>query len=156
MGELIHTFVATAERVQHGKTCLDGMRLLAERLHPYGVKITWLVSPESARIAQKELTAWHEKDGDEVALFTPEIEGTFEEKRTVLERARGEIETTLPWATVAVLGGMNHKDVDIVRLCETLGFEGLWGFCWEQIVVDDITDRGCPMGILLYGFSGSP
>ncbi len=146
MGELIHTFVATAERVQHGKTCLDGMRLLAERLHPYGVKITWLVSPESARIAQKELTAWHEKDGDEVALFTPEIEGTFEEKRAVLERARGEIERTLPWAKVAVLGGMNHKDVDIVRLCETLGFEGLWGFCWEQIVVDEITDRGCPWG----------
>lgn len=151
MGELVYTFAATAARHRDGATCLDGMRLLADTLHPYGVRVTWLVSPESASIAAPQLTAWHERFGDDVALATPDLtlgaqarlSGAFDAKKTQLAAARDAVQRVLPWAELVVAAG-NHQDPEIVRLLEALGFEGLWGFCWEQIEVDAITDRGCP------------
>jgi len=73
MGELVYTFAGMAARHRDGATCLNGMRLLADTLHPHGVRITWLVSPDSARIAAAQLTDWHERFGDDVALATPEL-----------------------------------------------------------------------------------
>lgn len=153
MGALLVPFVGMAARHHNGVTCLNGMRRMAERLHPHGAKITWLVSPESAAIAARELTEWHNAYGDDAAVASPDttygvsqrIAGAYEDKKAQLAKAREGVRRALPWATLSVLAG-DHQDPEIVRLCADLGFEGLWGFCWEQIEVDQITDRGCPWG----------
>jgi len=143
--ELIYTFASLAARTTQGKTCLDGMRVLADVLHPRGVPITWIVSPESAVIAKDILTDWHASHGDEAAVELPPLEGTYAEKQRFLRDRRALVQQALPWARTTVAGGV-HCDPDIVRLLSAAGFEGIWGFCWEQIEVDDITDRGCPWG----------
>ena len=74
MSELIYAFASLAARTANGKTCLDGMRVLADIMHPRGVPITWIVSPESAAIAAETLTAWHVAHGDEVAVELPVLE----------------------------------------------------------------------------------
>jgi hypothetical protein len=145
LSELIYTFASLAARTANGKTCLDGMRCLADILHPRGVPITWIVSPESAAIAKETLTEWHTSHGDEVAVELPPLTGSFAEKKTYLMERRAQIQQALPWAEATVAGGV-HCDPEIVRLLAEAGFEGIWGFCWEQIEVDDITDRGCPWG----------
>ncbi|HPO15754.1 MAG TPA: hypothetical protein PLI09_20095 [Candidatus Hydrogenedentes bacterium] len=152
MGELIYTFASLAARHVGEVTCIHGMRLLAETVHPSGVKITWIVSPESARLAARELTEWHNAYGDDVAVSQPELSaghldfsGTLQEKTERLAAVRERIRKVLPWAELTVAAG--HTDPDIVKMCDALGMEGLWGFCWEQIEVDQITDRGCPWGV---------
>lgn len=145
MSELIYTFASLAARTADGKTCLDGMRALADIMHPRGVPVTWIVSPESAAIAADILTAWHIAHGDEVAVELPVLEGSYAEKEQFLKDRRAKVRQALPWAEAAIAGNV-HCDPDIVKLLEAAGFEGVWGFCWEQIVVDDITDRGCPWG----------
>ncbi len=150
MGDLVYMFMSSAARCVDGQTCVEGMRLLADTLHPHGVKITWLVSPESAALAADDLTRWHEEFGDAVAVQPPPLEGTAEDKKRLVAEARDAIQTTLPWATLTVAGGC-HTDPDAPAVLEDLGFEGLWGFCWEQIEVDAITDRGCPWGFYYMG-----
>ncbi len=145
MGSLIYMFASYASRYQDGVTCLDGMRLLADTLHPHGVKITWIVSPGSARIAAKALTQWHDAFGDDVAVHTPELSGTLKYKATQMEMARDAVNAALPWASLTIAAS-GHTDPEIAAVLEDTGFEGLWGFCWEQIEVDKITDRGCPWG----------
>lgn len=151
MSELIYTFASLAARCEGGATCRKGMRLLADTLHPHGVKITWIVSPESARAAADDLTRWHETFGDGVAVHPPAVNGaclagSLEEKKRCVGEARDAIAKALPWARLTVAGGC-HTDPEIPAVLEDLGFEGLWGFCWEQIEVDQITDRGCPWGM---------
>jgi hypothetical protein len=145
MGKLVYMFASLAARSEKDVTSLDGMRLLADTLHPHGVKITWIVSPESARIAAGVLTQWHETCDDAVAVYTPSLSGALEEKKAQMSAQRDAIGRALPWATLTIAAG-GHQDPDIIAVLEDLGFEGLWGFCWEQIEVDQITDRGCPWG----------
>jgi len=145
MGELIYMFASYASRHYNGVTCVDGMRLLADTLHPHGVKITWIVSPESAAIASDTLTRWHESFGDDVAVHTPVLRGALEDKKEAMLTAREAVGKALPWAALTVAAS-GHTDPEIAAVLEDTGFEGLWGFCWEQIEVDQITDRGCPWG----------
>lgn len=91
------------------------------------------------------MTQWHDVYGDEVAVDLPPLEGTYDEKLALITDLRNRVREALPWAEATVAGGV-HCDADIVKLTEAAGFEGVWGFCWEQIEVDDITDRGCPWG----------
>ena len=145
MGELVYMFASLAARHQDGVACLEGMRLLADTLHPHGVPITWIVSGESARLAQQALTQWHDEHGDAVAVYTPELHGTLEDKKALMAAERDAVAAALPWAELTIAAG-GHQDAQIAAVLEDLGFEGLWGFCWEQIDVDQITDRGCPWG----------
>jgi len=145
MGELVYMFASLAARHQDGVTCLEGMRLLADTLHPHGVPITWIVSGESARLAQQALTQWHDEHGDAVAVYTPELHGSLEDKQALMAAERDAVAAALPWAELTIAAG-GHQDPEIAAVLEDLGFEGLWGFCWEQIDVDQITDRGCPWG----------
>lgn len=145
MGGLVYMFAGMACRHGNGVTCLDGMRLLADTLHPHGVKITWLVSGGSARIAARELGQWHDAFGDDAAVWTPDLSGTIDAKKGQMAAERDAIAQSLPWANLTIAAA-GHQDPDIVAVLEDLGFEGLWGFCWEQIDVDQITDRGCPWG----------
>lgn len=145
MSELVYTFASLAARTAQGKTCLDGMRLLADIMHPRGVPVTWIVSPESAAIAKDTLTEWHTAHGDEVAVELPLLDGSYAEKLAYLTDRRRKVQQALPWAECTVAGG-EHCDTHIVKLLDEAGFEAIWGFCWEQIEVDNITDRGCPWG----------
>jgi len=144
MGDLIYMFASSAARHAEGVTCMDGMRLLADTLHPHGVKITWIVSAGSARIAAEPLTQWHEDFGDAIAVQAPALTGGLDEKRQQMAAERDGVAKALPWATLTIAAG--HQDRQMPALLEDLGFEGLWGFCWEQIEVYQITDRGCPWG----------
>lgn len=144
-GELIYTFVSSAARVREGATCVQGMQRLANRLHPMGIPITWLVSAESARLAAGPLTSWHAEYGDAVAVHSPKLEGDFPSKKRQLEQEREGVQAALPWADLRV-AAHNHQDPDMARLVEELGFEALWGFCWEQVEIDGFWDRGCPWG----------
>lgn len=145
MGDLIYMFASLAARHHQGVTCTNGMKLLADTLHPHGVKITWIVSPTSARLAAPLLTQWHEKYGDDVAMETPPLTGALGDKKAKVASARHGIAEALPWADVKIAAA-GHQDPEIAVVLEDLGFLGLWGFCWEQIEIDDITDRGCPWG----------
>jgi hypothetical protein len=139
-------FAALAARTDKGVACLQGMRRLADLLHPHGVKITWHVSAESARQAKEDLTKWHEEFGDEATLCVPEpLVGTREEKKRGLLKERDGIQQALPWADLSIAAG-GHQDPEAIQILDELEFKGLWGFCWEQIEVDQITDRGSPWG----------
>ena len=127
MPELIYTFASLAARTAEGKTCLDGMQVLADIMHPRGVPVTWIVSPESAAIAADSLTAWHIAHGDEVAVELPELAGTYAEKEQFLIDRRAKVRQALPWAEATMAGNV-HCDPDIVRLLTAAGFEGVWGF----------------------------
>lgn len=158
MGKLVYMFASLAERTVGDVTCLEGMTLLAETLHPHGIPITWMVSPESARLAADSLKQWHEDYGDEVAMTLPTIasgdsnsraplpSSGCEAKRKLIKKRRESLLKILPWAEVTIAGA-GHTDPDAAAILEELGFEGLWGYCPEQIEVDDITDRGCPWGL---------
>ncbi len=145
MGELIYMFSSLAARHQDGKTCLEGMKRLAATMHPLGVKITWIVSAGSAQIAAQQLTEWHNHYGDSIAVETPPFSGTVEDKTKQMALERDGVQKALPWAELTI-AATEHPDNDMPAVLEDLNFEGLWGFCWEQIEVDGITDRGCPWG----------
>ncbi len=146
MGQLYYMFASLAARHVNGRTCSEGMNLLAHTLHPRGVKITWLVSPESAHIMAGTLTAWHGDFGDDVALCAHITARDRADKKAQWAEQRDAVCRALPWAKVSVAAG-HHTDPDTAPILAELGFEGLWGFCWEQIEVDGITDRGCPWGL---------
>lgn len=146
-GKLVYTFASSAARVEDGRTCVEGMKLLAERLHPLGIRITWLVSAESARLTAELLTTWHREHGDAIAVHAPKmaLELAYEEKLAILRREKAGVEAALPWAETTVAAhGHNHEDMP--RLCAELGYVGLWGLCWEQIETDKFWDRGMPWG----------
>ncbi len=145
MGKLIYTFTSYASRVENNETCLTGMRLLADTLHPFGVKITWLVSAASARLAATELTEWHTNFGDDIAVQIPGRVESLDETARLLKQEIEGIQQALPWSNPVIAGG-DHRHPEIGSMLESIGIEGLWGFCWEQIEADDITDRGCPWG----------
>ncbi|HEX73387.1 MAG TPA: hypothetical protein ENN65_08745 [Candidatus Hydrogenedentes bacterium] len=150
MNEFIYAFASLAARCEGGETCIHGMRRLAAALHPHGVKITWLLRAESAARAAEQLTEWHNTYGDDAGIVPPEPWAeafglSLEEKVARLGAVRDAVRRALPWADPVITAG--HTDPDMARVCNALGFEGIWGYCWEQIEVDQITDRGGPWGL---------
>jgi hypothetical protein len=154
---MIFTFAAMATRVEGDLTPLKGMKRLADVLHPHGVAITWLVSPETAGLHAAELTEWHEQFGDDVAI-SPEglkrdhtgvdlgaMQGDIPAQAEAMGRTRDSVREILPWTRADVAHGP-HQDHVAIQALEQAGFSGLWGFCWEQIEIDGITDRGIPWG----------
>ncbi len=162
MGDFLYTFVSSAYFVERSwgyGTPRQGMELLGELAHGRRIPVTWLVSPRSAREMAEPLTGWHQEFGDEVGVYLgapPEartgqaereyfVSLDYEGMREKIEReARGVVEA-LPWARVTVAGG-GYRSNTMVAALEDLGFDGLWGHCWEQAYVDNITDRGAPWG----------
>ncbi|MBK7497076.1 MAG: hypothetical protein IPI28_17390 [Candidatus Omnitrophica bacterium] len=156
MGRLIYMFTSLAERIVDNQPPLIGMERLADILHDYEVPITWLVSPESAAMCKKQLKEWDGKFGDEVAMTLPtNASGDSNSRALHLAGAKSKkdllaarllnLKKTLPWAEISIAAG-GHTDPEVAEILEDLGFQGLWGYCLEQIDVDDISDRGCPWG----------
>ena len=145
MAEMIYTFAATATRMDGDLTSLKGMRRLADVLHPHGVKITWLVSKASAEAMKEQLTEWYEEYGDDVGISVSSSGVADADLLAVAKKARQDVKAILPWTNAEIAAGA-HQDARLIPVLEEAGFTGLWGFCWEQIEVDGITDRGCPWG----------
>ena len=145
MAEMLFTFASYATRIEGSLTPLKGMKRLADTLHPYGVKITWLVSHDSAEALKSDLTEWHDRFGDDIAVMVPHFKGGAPELVAQARAARQRMQKILPW-TRADIAGNHVRSRESLESLEAAGFIGLWGFCWEQIEVDDITDRGCPWG----------
>ena len=145
MAEMIYTFAATATRMEGGVTPLKGMKRLADVLHPHDVKITWLVSQASAEALKDQLTEWHEDFGDDIGLSVSSSGVADADLLAHAKKAREDVMKILPWTKAEIAGGC-HQDARLIPVLEEAGYTGLWGFCWEQIEVDGITDRGCPWG----------
>ena len=107
----------------------SGASLIASIAHKHGVPVTWLVNNKSAIKMKDFLTKCHEEYGDEVAS---------EEWQNL-----APLKAALPWAknTVAAAGGNRA-----VAAMENAGFQGAWGWCFEQVEIDNISDRGCHWG----------
>jgi hypothetical protein len=145
MAEMLFTFAAIATNMKGGLTSLDGMKRLSDVLHPCGVKITWLVSLDSGAAMKDQIDEWHEIHGDDIAISVPGFTGSHEEIVAQLKQLRADAKKVFPWTEADIAGGC-HQSTNVLPCLEDAGFVGTWGFCWEQIEVDGITDRGCPWG----------
>ena len=157
MSDLLFTFAAMATRTDGDLTALKGMERLAEVLHPHGVRITWLITPGIAERLREPLTKWHEENGDDIAI-APEglrrdhtgfdlgtMQGQIDAMAAAAKDTRDRVRKILPWTKADVAHGVHQNHVALQAL-EQAGFVGIWGFCFEQIEVDGITDRGIPWG----------
>ncbi|HOM57966.1 MAG TPA: hypothetical protein PLG27_09475, partial [Candidatus Latescibacteria bacterium] len=136
MAEMLFTFASYATRIEGSLTPLKGMKRLADTLHPYGVKITWLVNHDSAEALKSDLTEWHDRFGDDIAVMVPHFKGGAPELVAQARAARQRMQKILPW-TRADIAGNHVRSRESLESLEAAGFIGLWGFCWEQIEVDD-------------------
>jgi len=147
MGKLIFTFTSLAYEVnaRWGRGIpVEGFHRTAAVAHRHGLPVTWLVNAGSARALKDDLDRFHAGFGDDIGLTwgsstaMPGSKGSPEEELAALR-------AMFPWSTVEVAGSGGRSNEMCARLA-ALGVTGLWGSCWEQIEVDDVTDRGCPWG----------
>ena len=150
---LVSTAIVEEERTR----LLEGMRLLAEIAHKHGIPITWAIDTKSAPAVAKSLTTWHTEAGD-VPLLTLDIkpmwDSNWEGQREANPGSRTEamashvvtmreklpeyiskewerIKRVLPWAEPSVAGAVFKHDIFLHALEQT-GFQGLWGYHWNQ------------------------
>ena len=147
MGRLIFTFTSLAYYVDApwGRGLpREGFHRMADVAHRRGVPVTWLVNAKSAKEFKKELDDFHRRFGDDIGLTWESSTATPGQS----ENPRGDLEQMrllFPWSKVNIVGS-GRRTNDMVRQLAGLGVEGLWGSCWEQIEIDEITDRGAPWG----------
>jgi len=147
VGRLIFTFTSLAYHVEApwGRGLpVEGFQRMADLAHGQGVPVTWLVNARSAEGLQRELDDFHHRFGDDIGLVwgsSTATPGGAANPGADLERLR----QLFPWSKVNIVGS-GHRSNAMVRDLAGLGVEGLWGSCWEQIEVDDVTDRGAPWG----------
>jgi hypothetical protein len=131
-----------------GREPLDGVRNLARVAHASRVPVTWIITEQAAVILARELEQWHVEFGDEVAaglVRLPVDTEAYAERREAIRKA-------CPWSEVTVAGIGGGKSGKMLTALEAAGFEGLWGYCWEQVYEDGISDYGQPPGL----FAASP
>lgn len=150
--KLIYTFVSYAAHydTEWGRgTAIEGIDRTARIAHKYGIPVTWIVNGDSVSVLAERIREWHDRYGDDVILQCPlfiEESGANKAKlRAKLERDWRTIEEAFPWAKTKIAGrGKIYNET--VEVLEELGFQGLWGYCWEQVWWDGITHRGIPWG----------
>jgi hypothetical protein len=149
---LIYTFVSYASHydTDWGRgTATDGVELTARIAHKYGIPVTWIVNGGSVPVLEERIREWHDRYGDDVILQCPLfIEDTGANKarlKAKLEQDWAVVEKAFPWVTTKVAGrGKIYNET--IEVLEELGFQGMWGYCWEQVWWDGITHQGIPWG----------
>ena len=150
--KLIYTFtsIATHYDVSWGRgTPTIGVDLTAEIAHRHGIPVTWIVNPGSIPVLGDRIRGWHEQYGDDVVLLCPlfgkDIMHSKDELRRTLQDHWRQLAEAFPWATtkVAARGGIYNEMIEVL---EELGFEGMWGYCYDQVWWDGITHKGVPWG----------
>jgi hypothetical protein len=147
VGRLIFTFTSLAYCVDApwGRGLpQEGFHRMAGIAHQRGIPVTWLVNAKSAEAFKRDLDDFHARYGDDLGLMwgaSTATPGATEGAVADLERVR----RLFPWSKVSIVGSGQRSNEMVHQLGE-LGVEGLWGSCWEQIEIDEITDRGAPWG----------
>lgn len=149
---LIYTFVSFATDVDAswGKgIAVEGIDRTAAIAHKHGIPVTWIVNAGSAPVLADRIRSWHDRYGDDVILQTPfrrdESETSREKLKASLEDGWRVLQATFPWAkTKVVVRGQIYNE--FLEVAEELGFQGVWGYCWEQTWWDGITHKGIPWG----------
>ena len=151
---LVYMFVSYASNIDanwgHG-TPVKGVELTGEIAHKHGIPVTWIVNGKSSVILGERIRDWHDQFGDTVILDCPvyrmpsEQSDEKEKYVTYIDSEWDIIRNAFPWVEtkVAACGNMNDNTVQIL---DELGFQGLWGYCWEQSWWDNITHKGIPWG----------
>ncbi len=150
----------------------EGVRVMAELAHRYGLPVSWITNGLGAEQMRDLFDVYHKRYGDTVTLWTKPGEmgpggkreelpkdayglpltehrrliqqGTAEEIARVLATDRSRVEKALPWTKPVQTAATLHKSNALIAALEQLGFNALWGYCWEQEAVDGATDRGVP------------
>lgn len=149
---LIYTFVSYAAyyETSWGKgVALEGIERTAAIAHKYDIPVTWIVNAGSAPILAERISRWHDQYGDDIIMQTPFfIEDSGGNKQTfkqALSEAWEVVHSSFPWASTKVAArGKIYNEV--IEVLEELGFQGMWGYCWEQVWWDGITHKGIPWG----------
>lgn len=149
---LIYTYVSMASHYDtdwgHG-TPDEGVDRTAHTAHKYGIPVTWIVNSGSIAVLGDRIRAWHEEYGDDVILKCPnyyrDANKSKAKLKAILEEEWRILQEAFPWATTKVAGS-GVVDGDVIGVLEDAGFEGMWGYCWEQVWWDGITNQGVPWG----------
>ncbi len=149
---LIYTFVSYAAHYDAtwGRgVATDGIERTADLAHRHGIPVTWIVNAGSVPALEDRIREWHDAYGDDVILQTPffvEDAGMSKEKwKRAVERDWAVVAKAFSWAKTKVAGrGKIYNEA--IEALEELGFEGMWGYCWEQVWWDGITHKGIPWG----------
>ncbi|THF73438.1 hypothetical protein [Cohnella fermenti] len=149
---LIYTFVSYASHYDTpwGRgTAVEGIERTAAIAHRHGIPVTWIVNRGSIPVLAARISEWHEAYGDDVILQCPFfIEDAGMSKDKLKETLASDwrlLQETFPWAQTKIAGrGKIYNEV--IETLEELGFEGMWGYCWEQVWWDGITHKGIPWG----------
>lgn len=149
---LIYTYVSMAGYVKNdwGQGSPDeGVDRTAATAHKYGVPVTWMVNRGSIPLLRERIVQWHEEFGDDVILRCPTFARDAGESplrfKQLLKEEWAAITEAFPWVKTKV-AGLGIKEGEAIRLLEECGFEGVWGYCWEQVWWDGITNEGIPWG----------
>ena len=137
--------VSKAYHTKDEREPIDGIRNLAGVAHKHGFPVTWVVTETACEMLADELEGWHREYGDDIAMALvrlPMKADAFSQRRADMRRA-------CPWSSVSVAGGGGGKSARLIEVLEAAGFEGLWGYCWEQVYVDGISDYGQPPGVFM-------
>lgn len=137
--------VSKAYHTKDEREPIEGILNLANVAHRHGFPVTWIITDRACDMLADELAQWHKDFGDEVAMALVRIPidaDAYHKRREAMRRA-------CPWSNVSVAGGGGGKSARMIEALETAGFEGLWGYCWEQVYVDGISDYGQPPGMFM-------
>lgn len=148
---LIYTFSSLAYCTDapwgHGVP-VEGADRVAEVAHGHGIPVTWILNGGSIKVLGDRIRDWHAHYGDDVILLVEHhllTKGTKADFKQAVDREWGILREAFPWAQAKV-GASGIMSSDIVQALEELGFQGLWGYCWEQSWWDCITHKGIPWG----------
>ena len=151
---LIYTFVSTASDIDAswGKGVpAEGVDRLARLAHRHGIPVTWIVNRGSVAVLADRINEWHERFGDNVMVRCPPRPGIPDKKAAALrwKEAFGQewaaVAEAFPWAT-AKIAATGYISSELIELLEDIGFDGIWGYCWEQTWWDNIAHKGVPWG----------
>ena len=149
---LIYTFVSYASHYDTpwGQgTAIDGIDRTAAIAHQYGIPVTWIVNGRSIPVLKERIVEWHEHFGDDVILQSPFFVEDTRGSKVLFKEALADdwsvVQEAFPWVTtkVAARGKICNE---LIEALEELDFQGMWGYCWEQVWWDDITHKGIPWG----------
>lgn len=124
---------------------IEGTRNLAAVAHKHGIPVTWILTERAATALASELAAWHRDFGDEVAaalVRLPVAAHAYALRREAIRNA-------CPWSDVRIAGSGGGKSERMLAALDQAGFAGLWGYCWEQVYEDGISDYGQPPGLFI-------
>ena len=111
----------------------EAMTRMASVVHAEGVPINWQISLDSAVKVKSLLEDYHRKHGDE--LIALGIDQDYQQWRQ-----------HFPWSELNIAGSRVPTGDEFKHRVDA-GVVGSWGYCYQQVGIDEITHWGCPWGL---------